>query len=223
ISKVTGIPIVKLATQVIIGNTIKGLGYTPGLQKKADYIAIKMPVFSFEKIRGADISLGPEMKSTGECLGIAHTFSEALYKGLIAAGFKMFDKGGVLISVRNQDKPEIIELASRFEKLGFDIYATSGTASTLIRNMIATNFTYRVNEGQEPNIISLLESGKINYVISTSETGRKPARESVKLRRKSVERSIACLTSVDTANALVSCIEMKKSIDDIEMVDITKI
>ena len=207
----------------MMGHSLKEQGFKSGLYPVGKYVAVKVPVFSFEKLHDVDTQLGPEMKSTGECLGIAHTFSEALYKGLIAAGFKMFDKGGVLISVRNQDKPEIIELASRFEKLGFDIYATSGTASTLIRNMIATNFTYRVNEGQEPNIISLLESGKINYVISTSETGRKPARESVKLRRKSVERSIACLTSVDTANALVSCIEMKKSIDDIEMVDITKI
>ena len=223
ISKVTGVQMVDIATKIMMGHSLKEQGFKSGLYPVGKYVAVKVPVFSFEKLHDVDTQLGPEMKSTGECLGIAHTFSEALYKGLIAAGFKMFDKGGVLISVRNQDKPEIIELASRFEKLGFDIYATSGTASTLIRNMIATNFTYRVNEGQEPNIISLLESGKINYVISTSETGRKPARESVKLRRKSVERSIACLTSVDTANALVSCIEMKKSIDDIEMVDITKI
>ncbi|MGN0655921.1 MAG: carbamoyl-phosphate synthase large subunit [Ruminiclostridium sp.] len=223
ISKVTGVQMVDIATKIMMGHSLKEQGFKSGLYPVGKYVAVKVPVFSFEKLHDVDTQLGPEMKSTGECLGIAHTFSEALYKGLIAAGFKMFDKGGVLISVRNQDKPEIIELASRFEKLGFDIYATSGTASTLIRNMIATNFTYRVNEGQEPNIISLLESGKINYVISTSETGRKPARESVKMRRKSVERSIACLTSVDTANALVSCIEMKKSIDDIEMVDITKI
>ena len=135
----------------------------------------------------------------------------------------MFHEGGVLFSVRNQDKPEIIDLASRFEKLGFEINATSGTASTLNRNMIASNFVHRIDEGLEPNIITLLESGKINYVISTSETGRKPARESVKLRRKSVERSIACLTSVDTANALISCLEMNKTIDDVEMIDITKI
>lgn len=223
ISKVTGVQMVDVATKIMLGHSLKEQGFESGLYPEGDYVAVKVPVFSFEKLHDVDTQLGPEMKSTGECLGIARTFHEALYKGLTAAGFQMFDKGGVLISVRNEDKPEIIELASRFEKLGFEIYATSGTASTLNRNMIATNFTYRVNEGQEPNIITLLESGKINYVISTSETGRKPARESVKLRRKSVERSIACLTSVDTAKALVSCIEMNESIDRVEMVDITTI
>lgn len=223
ISKVTGVQMVDVATKIMLGHSLKEQGFESGLYPEGKYVAVKVPVFSFEKLHDVDTQLGPEMKSTGECLGIAQTFHEALYKGLIAAGFRMFDRGGVLISVRNEDKPEIIELASRFEKLGFEIYATSGTASTLNRNMIATNFTYRINEGQEPNIISLLESGKINYVISTSETGRKPARESVKLRRKSVERSIACLTSVDTANALVSCIETNESIDGVEMVDITTI
>lgn len=223
ISKVTGVQMVDIATKIMLGQSLKDQGFESGLYPESEYVAVKVPVFSFEKLHDVDTQLGPEMKSTGECLGIAKTFDEALYKGLCAAGFKMFHEGGVLFSVRNQDKPEIIDLASKFEKLGFDIYATSGTASTLNRNMIATNFVYRVNEGLEPNIITLLESGKINYVISTSETGRKPARESVKMRRKSVERSIACLTSVDTANALISCIESGKTIDDVEMVDITKI
>ncbi|MBQ9947723.1 MAG: carbamoyl-phosphate synthase large subunit, partial [Oscillospiraceae bacterium] len=153
---------------------------------------------------------------------IARTFGEALLKGLTAAGYKMYDKGGVLISVRDSDKNEVIEIASRFEELGFEIYATGGTASVLNRNMIAANHVYRISEG-EPNVISLLESGKINYVISTSETGRKPSRDSVRMRRKAVERSIACLTSIDTANALLECLEMHKSVDDVEMVDITKI
>ncbi|MCH5200637.1 MAG: carbamoyl-phosphate synthase large subunit [Oscillospiraceae bacterium] len=223
ISKVTGVPMVDIATKIMLGHSLKEQGYTSGLYPAGDYVAVKVPVFSFEKLHDVDTQLGPEMKSTGECLGIAKTFSEALYKGLIAAGFKMQYEGGVLFSVRNQDKPEIIDLASRFEALGFDIYATGGTASLLNRNMIATNFTYRINEGKEPNVISLLESGKINYVISTSETGRDPARDSVKMRRKAVERSIVCMTSVDTANALASCLEMHKSIDDVEMVDITKI
>ncbi len=223
ISKVTGVPMVDIATKIMLGHSLKEQGYSSGLYPVGDYVAVKVPVFSFEKLHDVDTQLGPEMKSTGECLGIARTFSEALYKGLIAAGFKMQYKGGVLFSVRNQDKPEIIDLASRFEALGFDIYATSGTASLLNRNMIATNFTYRINEHKEPNVISLLESGKICYVISTSETGRDPARDSVKMRRKAVERSIVCMTSVDTANALASCLEMHKSIDDVEMVDITKI
>ena len=223
ISKVTGVPMVDIATKIMLGHTLKEQGYTSGLYPAGEYVAVKVPVFSFEKLHDVDTQLGPEMKSTGECLGIAKTFSEALYKGLIAAGFKMQYEGGVLFSVRNQDKPEIIDLASRFEYLGFDIYATGGTASLLNRNMIATNFTYRINEGKDPNVISLLESGRINYVISTSETGRDPARDSVKMRRKAVERSIVCMTSVDTANALASCLEMHKSIDDVEMVDITKI
>ena len=223
ISKVTGVPMVDIATKIMLGHSLKEQGYTSGLYPVGDYVAVKVPVFSFEKLHDVDTQLGPEMKSTGECLGIAKTFSEALYKGLIAAGFKMQYEGGVLFSVRNQDKPEIIDLASRFEALGFDVYATGGTASLLNRNMIATNFTYRINEGKDPNVISLLESGKINYVISTSETGRDPARDSVKMRRKAVERSIVCMTSVDTANALASCLEMHKSIDDVEMVDITKI
>ena len=223
ISKVTGVPMVDIATKIMLGHTLKEQGYTSGLYPVGKYIAVKVPVFSFEKLHDVDTQLGPEMKSTGECLGIAKTFSEALYKGLIAAGFNMRYEGGVLFSVRNQDKPEIIDLASRFEALGFEIYATGGTASLLNRNMIATNFTYRINEQKEPNVISLLESGKINYVISTSETGRDPARDSVKMRRKAVERSIVCMTSVDTANALASCLEMHKTIDDVEMVDITKI
>ncbi len=223
ISKVTGVEMVDIATRIMLGKSLKEQGYESGLYPEGEYIAVKVPVFSFEKLHDVDTQLGPEMKSTGECLGIAKTFDEALYKGLIAAGFKMPKKGGVLISVRNSDKAEIIEVASRFEKLGFDIYATSGTASLLNRNMVGANFTYRINEGKEPNVMSLLESGKINIVVSTSETGRKPARDSVKIRRKSVERSIACLTSIDTANALLTCLEMDKSIDDIPLIDITKI
>ena len=222
ISKVTGVPMVDLATKILLGKKLKDMGYKSGLYPAGDYIAVKVPVFSFEKLHDVDNQLGPEMKSTGECLGIARTFGEALLKGLTAAGYKMYDKGGVLISVRDSDKNEVIEIASRFEELGFEIYATGGTASVLNRNMIAANHVYRISEG-EPNVISLLESGKINYVISTSETGRKPSRDSVRMRRKAVERSIACLTSIDTANALLECLEMHKSVDDVEMVDITKI
>ncbi len=220
ISKVTGVPMVDLATKILLGKKLKDMGYKSGLYPSGEYIAVKVPVFSFEKLHDVDNQLGPEMKSTGECLGIAKTFGEALLKGLTAAGYKMYNKGGVLISVRDSDKNEVIEIASRFEALGFEIYATGGTASVLNRNMIAANHVYRISEG-EPNVISLLESGKINYVISTSETGRKPSRDSVKMRRKAVERSIACLTSIDTANALLECLEMHKSVDDVEMVDIT--
>lgn len=223
ISKVTGVPMVDLATKIILGKKLKDMGYKSGLHPVGDYVAVKVPVFSFEKLHDVDNQLGPEMKSTGECLGIAKTFSEALLKGLIAAGYKLFDKGGVLISVKDSDKNDVIEIASRFEELGFKIYATGGTASVLNRNMIAANHVYRISEGKEPNVISMLESGEIQYVISTSETGRKPSLDSVRMRRKAVERSIACLTSIDTANALLDCLEMHKTVDDIELVDITKI
>ncbi len=222
ISKVTGVPMVDLATKIILGKKLKDMGYSSGLHPVGDYVAVKVPVFSFEKLHDVDNQLGPEMKSTGECLGIAKTFSGALLKGLIGAGYKLYNKGGVLISVKDSDKNDVIEIASRFEELGFEIYATSGTASVLNRNMIAANHAYRIGKG-DPDIISLLESGKINYVISTSETGRQPSRDSVRMRRKAVERSIACLTSIDTAEALLECLEMHKSIDEIELVDITKI
>ncbi|MCL2697200.1 MAG: carbamoyl-phosphate synthase large subunit [Oscillospiraceae bacterium] len=226
ISKVTGVQMVDIATKIMLGQTLKQQGLPAGLFPEGEYIAVKVPVFSFEKLHDVDTQLGPEMKSTGETLGIAKTFKEALYKGLVAAGFKMKKangNSGVLFSVRNSDKPEVIELAGRFEKLGFDIYATSGTASLLNHNMIPANFVYRINDGKEPNIISLIESGKIDYVVSTSEAGRNPALDSVKIRRKSVERGVACLTSIDTANALADCLESGMTIDDMEMVDITKI
>ena len=222
ISKVTGVNMVDIATKIILGAKLKDMGYKSGLYPVGDYIAVKVPVFSFEKLNDVDNQLGPEMKSTGECLGIAKTFSEALLKGLIAAGYKLHHEGGVLISVKDGDKNEIIEIASRFEQLGFKIYATSGTASVLNRNMIAASHAYRIGKG-DPDVIQLLESGKIQYVISTSETGRQPSRDSVKMSRKAVERSIACLTAIDTANALLDCREMHKTVNDVELVDITKI
>ena len=222
ISKVTGVPMVDLAVRCCLGEKLVDMGYGTGLHPNAPYVAVKVPVFSFEKLHGVDTQFGPEMKSTGECLGIAKTFSEALLKGLIAAGYKLHHEGGVLISVKDGDKNEIIEIASRFEQLGFKIYATSGTASVLNRNMIAASHAYRIGKG-DPDVIQLLESGKIQYVISTSETGRQPSRDSVKMRRKAVERSIACLTAIDTANALLDCLEMHKTVNDVELVDITKI
>ncbi|MDD7429337.1 MAG: carbamoyl-phosphate synthase large subunit [Oscillospiraceae bacterium] len=222
ISKVTGVPMVDVATKVATGMTLKELGYTSGLCKEADYIAVKVPVFSFEKLHDVDTALGPEMKSTGECLGIARTFEDALFKGLIAAGYNMKKKGGVLITVRDTDKQEIIYVAEKFERLGFDIYATSGTASVLNHNMIATNVVRRASE-DAPNVMTLLDEGKIDYVISTSEKGRIPQFDSVKIRRKTVERSICCLTAIDTANAVADILSMGKNIEDMEMVDITKI
>ena len=222
ISKVTGIPMVDLATKIMLGETLKSLGYESGLYPSGDYVAVKVPVFSFEKLQDVDTMLGPEMKSTGECLGIGRTFEDALLKGLIAAGYDLKKEGGVLISVRDSDKQEIIPIADRLSRMGFELYGTSGTANVLNHNMIATNLVRKISEG-EPNTITLLESGKIHYMISTSEKGRMPARDSVKMRRKSVERSICCLTAIDTASALSKILESGRSIDDVELIDITKI
>ena len=223
ISKVTGVPMVDLATKIMLGSTLKELGYQGGLYPAADYIAVKVPVFSFEKLHDVDTHLGPEMKSTGEVLGIAKTLDEALLKGLVAAGYKMKKKGGVLITVRDTDKQEIIAVADKFSQLGFDIYATAGTANTLTKNMIAASVVHKISEDPENNPLTLLDSGKIDYVISTSAKGRMPARDSVKIRRKTVEHSIACLTSIDTANALADCLALDKTIQDVELIDITKI
>lgn len=222
ISKVTGIPMVDLATKIMLGATLRELGYESGLYPEGDYVAVKVPVFSFEKLQDVDTMLGPEMKSTGECLGIARTFEDALLKGLVAAGYDLKKEGGVLISVRDTDKQEIIAIADKFSRMGFELYATSGTQGVLNRNMIATNLVRKISDG-EPNVITLLESGKIHYVISTSAKGRLPARDSVKMRRKSIERSICSLTAIDTARALANVLESGRSIDDVELVDITKI
>lgn len=224
ISKVTGVPMVDIATKIMLGESLKEQGYESGLYKEADFIAVKVPVFSFEKLHDVDTALGPEMKSTGECLGIARSFEDALYKGLVGAGYNLEKKqgGGVLITVRDTDKQEIIYVAEKFENLGFDIYATSGTASLLNKNMVAANVVRRVSE-EKPNVMTLLDSGKVDYVISTSAKGRIPAFDSVKIRRKTVERSICCLTAIDTANAVADILLMGKKIDEMEMVDITKI
>ena len=222
ISKVTGVPMVDMATKIMLGASLKELGYGTGLYPEGDYVAVKVPVFSFEKLHDVDTHLGPEMKSTGEVLGIAHTFEEALLKGLTAAGYRMQRAGSVLMTVRDSDKQELIKIAEKFERLGFNLYATPGTASTLNRNMIATNVVPKYKDGKN-NVIALLDSGKIDYIISTSEKGREPAKDSVKIRRKAVERSIASLTSLDTANALADSLLLGKTVKDVELVDITKI
>ncbi len=223
ISKVTNVPMVDIATRIMLGEKLVDMGYGTGLYPDGDYIAVKVPVFSFEKLHDVDTQLGPEMKSTGEVLGIAKTFEEALLKGLLAAGNKLKSTGGVFISVRDADKQEIIEIAEKFEQLGFDLYATAGTANTLNKNMVATNVVRKIGDDNENNIIPLLDSGKIDYVISTSAKGRMPARDSVKIRRKAVEHGIVCLTSLDTANAMADVLLTGKNVNDIHLVDITKI
>lgn len=222
ISKVTGIPMVDVATKIMLGVSLKEQGYTSGLAPAAGYIAVKVPVFSFAKLHDVDTALGPEMKSTGECLGIARNFEDAILKGLIGAGYNMKRSGGVLITVRDTDKSEIVYCADKFLQLGFEIYATSGTATLLNKNMVPASVVHKASE-ESPTVLDLLDSGKIDYVISTSEKGRMPAYDSVKIRRKSVERSICCLTSLDTANVVADLLLMNKSIDQVELVDITKI
>ena len=222
ISKVTGVPMVDLATRCMLGGKLKDMGYGTGLYPEGEYVSVKVPVFSFEKLKDVDVALGPEMKSTGEVLGIDKSFQNALLKGLTAAGYKLKKKGGVFISVRDTDKQETIRIADRFANLGFDIYATTGTASVLNRNMIAASSVHKLSE-EAPNVADLLESGKVDYVISTSAKGRLPALDSVKLRRMSIEHAIPCLTALDTANALLSCLEMDHTIDEVNLVDITEI
>ena len=222
ISKVTGVPMVDLATRCMFGEKLREMGCGTGLHPESDYYAVKVPVFSFQKLRDLDTQLGPEMKSTGEVLGVAKTFRVALLKGLTGAGYQMKKKGAVLISVRDSDKQEAIRIGERFESLGFEIYATSGTANVLNRHMVATNAIRNVDE-PSPNIIDLIESGKIDYVIATSVKGRHPELGSVHIRRTAVERAIPCLTSIDTASALLRCLEGDIKIENCEMVDINKI
>ena len=212
---------VELAVRCMLGEKLRDMGYGTGLYPTGEYVAVKVPVFSFAKLHNVDTQLGPEMKSTGEVLGIAKTFEQALLKGLVAAGYQMKKSGGVFLSVRDSDKQEIIEVADKFSSMGFTLYATAGTANLLNKNMIACNAVRKISEDPDNNVLTLLESGKVDYVISTSAKGRQPARDSVKIRRKAVERSIVCLTAVDTANAMADCLSMDMTMDDIELVDIT--
>lgn len=220
ISKVTGVPMVDLATKAMLGEKLSDMGYGTGLYRKSCYTAVKVPVFSFEKLINVDNHLGPEMKSTGEVLGIAGTLEEALYKGLIGAGYKMKKKGGVFITVRNSDKEEIGEVAKKYFDMGFTIYATKGTADVLETYGIDAVTVKKIHESHEDNTLTLIESGKVQYVISTSSKGRIPSRDSVKIRRKTVERNIPCLTSIDTANALADCLISRYSEHNTELVDI---
>lgn len=219
ISKVTGVPMVDLATRAMLGEKLADMGYGTGLYPNSPYVAVKVPVFSFEKLIDVDNHLGPEMKSTGEVLAVASSLEEALYKGLTAAGYKLGKKGGVLITVRNSDKGEIPQTAKMFYDLGFKIYATKGTAAVLREHGIPVEEVAKIHESEE-NTLTLIESGKVAYVISTSSKGRIPTRDSVKIRRKTVERNIPCLTSIDTANAIAASIRSKFTEHNTEIVDI---
>ena len=277
LSKVSGVPMIDLATRAMLGEKVRDLGYGTGLYRKPDYFAVKVPVFSFEKLMDVDTHLGPEMKSTGEVLGIASTREEALYKGMVAAGWKMIKPEGgeglphapasfrkltlatgasatpsprgdapktpqssprvceanstvseserttppgVLFSVRQSDLPELPALARKFYDLGFTLYATTGNAATIERSGMEVTHVAKVHEDYNNNVMTLLESGKVAYVISTSAKGRDPVAESVKLRRLAVERDIDCLTSLDTANMLADCLASDYTLDNLSLVDI---
>lgn len=274
LSKVSGVPMIDLATRAMLGEKVRDLGYGTGLYRKPDYFAVKVPVFSFEKLMDVDTHLGPEMKSTGEVLGIASTREEALYKGMVAAGWKMIKPEGgeslphapassaspsvasatpsprgdapktpqssprvceanstvsesertthpgVLFFVRQSDLPELPALARKFYDLGFTLYATTGNAATIERSGMEVTHVAKVHEDYNNNVMTLLESGKIAYVISTSAKGRDPVAESVKLRRLAVERDIDCLTALDTANILADCLASDYTLDNLSLVDI---
>ena len=220
ISKVTGIPIVDLATEVILGKTIKELGYKPGLQPEAEYYAIKMPVFSFEKIRGAEISLGPEMKSTGECLGIAKTFHEALYKAFLGAGVNLPKYKNMIITVKDADKGEAIQIARRFEKLGYTIYATRSTAAALNEAGVKARKVNKISQ-ESPTVMDLILGHRIDLVIDTPTQGRDKSRDGFLIRRTAIETGVNCITSLDTARALAT--SMENASDKLSIVDIASL
>ena len=221
ISKVTGIPIVPLATQVILGHKLKDLGYTPGLQPEAKHYAIKMPVFSFEKIRGADVNLGPEMKSTGECLGISESFNEALYKAFLGAGVNLPKHKNMIITVRDEDKQDIIPIARRFQNLGYKIYATRSTAKVLNENGVKAVRTNKI-EQPSPNLMDLILAHKIDLVIDTPSQGVEKAKDGFIIRRNAIETGVNVLTALDTAEALVTSLE-NTDIQKLKLVDIAEI
>ena len=221
ISKVTGIPIVPLATKVILGKKIRELGYTPGLQPEADYFAVKMPVFSFEKIRGADVNLGPEMKSTGECLGIAATFDEALYKAFLGAGINLPKHKNMIMTVRDADKLEAADLAKRFEALGYNIFATKGTAKALMEADVQVRMTRKI-EQESPNILDLILGHEIDLIIDTPSQGVGHSKDGFLIRRNAIETGVNVLTSLDTANALITSLE-NNNIHGLTLIDIAGI
>ena len=221
ISKVTGIPIVPLATKVILGHTIRELGYEPGLQPEADYFAIKMPVFSFEKIRGADISLGPEMKSTGECLGIAKTFDEALYKAFLGAGINLPKHKNMIITVKDSDKLDVIDIARRFEAIGYRIFSTRGTARALQEHGVHARMINKI-EGESPNLMDLILGHEIDLVIDTPSQGVEHAKDGFLIRRNAIETGVNVLTALDTAKALITSLE-NNNINKLSLIDIATV
>lgn len=221
ISKVTGIPIVDIASKIIVGKTLREMGYTPGLQKKSEYIAIKQPVFSFEKLRGAETSLGPEMKSTGEVLGIAKTFNEALYKSFLGAGINLPRTKKMICTVNDADKQELVPIAARFAAIGYTIYATRSTADVLMAGGVEAIRIKKLSDGS-PNALDLILAGEVDLVIDTPTQGRDKSRDGFLIRRNAIETGVTCLTSLDTARALLTSIE-SENLETLTVVDIAQI
>lgn len=222
ISRVTGLPVIDIAVRCMAGEKLADMGYGTGIYPHAKMYGVRVPVFSFDRVAGLDTQLGLEMKSTGEALGIADNFEDALLKGLVASGMRIRHSGGVFITVRDNDKQEAVQLADAFSQLGFDIYATAGTAKILNTNFVPANAVRKIHEGS-PNTLDLLSGNKIVYVISTSAKGRSSLIDDVKIRRRAVERQIPTFTSLDTARALVRCLKKRRSLDDTEIIDLNTI
>ncbi len=222
ISKVTGIPMIHLAIRAIMGEKLADMGFGTGLYRESGKIAVKVPVFSFEKLHNVDTLLGPEMKSTGEVLGIADRLDEALLKGFVAAGFAIKNKGKVLLSVRDKDKDDLLDIATRFHALGFGLYATKGTSKFLAKHGIESTPVNKIREGS-PHILDLVGQREFDYIVNTSTFSRDSNQDSIKIRRKAVEASIPCMTSLDTASALLQCLEANKNLQNIALIDINKL
>ena len=220
ISKVTGVPMVDLATRVMVGQPLKSLGYGTGLYKQPPYVAVKVPVFSFEKITDANASLSPEMKSTGEVLGLGKTLQEALFKGLVSAGYKVEKptRGGILISVNHRDQPEVVGIARKLDDMGYKLYATDGTAREIMH--LGTNVEIVGKLGKDNRVFRLLENGEIDYVILTGSTEPDYIRDFIHLNHRCVQLGIPCLTSLDTANALTDILASRHTQQNTELIDI---
>ena len=222
-SKVTGIPMCELAVRTSLGESLKNVGVKGGVALPPEFVSVKVPVFSFQKLVGLDTQLGPEMKSTGEVLGLGRDLQEALYKGLVAAGYKMHREGGVLFSVKNSDKEDIVPVAKKFADAGFKLYATRGTADVLLDNGMNVNVIQKIHNNDKDNVMTLLDTKKIVYIVSTSKKGRDPQRDSVKIRRRAITMGIPCMTSVGTADALIESLMSGYSEENVELVNIAKL
>lgn len=206
LSKITGIPMANVATKVVLGHSLKEQGYTGGYHPEDHVVSVKVPVFSFAKLRRVDITLGPEMKSTGEVMGRDAKLEKALYKGLIAAGMNIPTHGSVLVTVADKDKEEALELVQRFHQLGFKMLATSGTASYLEQEKIPVTKVNKLSEGT-PNLLDLVRSGEVSFIINTLTKGKQPARDGFRIRREAVENGVVVFTSLDTARAMLTVLE----------------